>query len=85
MSEEQKNIETGAEQTGGTGAIIGVVIIVLVLILGAWYIIGNRIEKINTPVTPESEVAEITTGTSTELEDIQTDLDSVNFEALDQE
>lgn len=82
MNEETTNIQTEAK-SGGTGALIGAIIIIVLLVIGGWYFIGNRIEKIqeqkaNTPV------GDITTGDSTEIEDIEQDIKNLNIDALEQ-
>jgi len=63
------------EKSGGIGAITGAIIIIILLIAGAWYFIGNQIQK-------KAGTNEIITGSSTELNDIQEDLDNVNLNIL---
>jgi hypothetical protein len=55
------------------GAVIGAVIIIILLIAAGWYFIGNRVEKIQ-----EAKTIEVTTGDSTEVADLQTDLDNLD-------
>ncbi len=83
MDEQATNNISAEQKSGSTGGIIGAIIIIILIVIGGFYFIGNRVEKIqeqkqNTPVN------EITTGTSTELVDIQTDLDNVNLDVLNQ-
>ncbi len=69
------------QKTGGSGAIIGVIIIIILIVAGGWYFIGNRVEKIQ----EEKEVAktlEVSTGTSTEVADIEADLKNLDLNSL---
>lgn len=68
-------------KSGGSGGIIGAIIIIAIIIAGGWYFIGNRVEKIQDQKGTASAI-EITTGTSTEVADIQTDLDNLNLDVL---
>lgn len=70
-------------QSNNHGGIIGAIIIIIVLIAGGWYFIGNRVEKISDQKDAE-KVLDVTTGSSTEVEDIQTDLDNLDLEVLNQ-
>jgi uncharacterized protein HemX len=65
-------------KSGGKGAIIGAIIIIIILVAGGWYFIGNRIQEQN----QMGKVLDTSTGTSTEVEDIQTDLDNLDINAL---
>jgi len=73
MENEVTNIESKPKEYGG---IISTIVIIILLIAGGWYFIGNRIGKIN-----EVSIG-INTGTSTEIEDIQKDLDDLNLDIL---
>jgi flagellar basal body-associated protein FliL len=59
-----------------SGPLIGIIIIIIILLAGAWYFIGNRIEKIQNQknATSSPETFDPITSSSTEIEDIQTDL-----------
>jgi uncharacterized membrane protein YqiK len=70
------------EKSGGIGAMIGMIIIIILLVAGGWYFISNRIEKIEEQ--KEAIVIEVSTGESTEIADIQTDLDNLNIDILNQ-
>lgn len=69
------------QKTNNIGGIIGAIIIIILLIAGGWYFIGNRVEKIQDQKN-SNPVVEVTTGTSTEITDIQTDLDNLDVDAL---
>ncbi len=69
------------EKSKGVGGIIAAIIIIVLLIAGGWYFIGNRVEKIQDQKNNGSAI-EVTTGTSTEITDIQTDLDNLNVDTL---
>jgi len=69
-------------KSGGLGAIMGAIIIIVLIVAGGWYFIGNRVEKIQEQ-KEANKVLDITTGSSTEIEDIQTDLDNLDLKVLD--
>jgi hypothetical protein len=73
-------------KSGGMGAIIGAIIIIIILVAGGWYFIGNRVEKISDQKeqAKANQTIDVTTGTSTEVDDIQADLDNLDLNALDQ-
>jgi len=90
MSEIENNniVYDSNGKSTGTGALIGTIIIIVVLIAGGWYFVSSRMDKIN---QQNSAVNEATTtfststlSTSTEIVDIQKDLDSVNLDTLGQ-
>lgn len=64
-------------KNGGHGAIIGAIIIIVLLIVAGWYFIGNRVEKIQ-----EAKTIEVKTGDSTEVTDLQADLDNLDIETF---
>lgn len=71
------------EHKSGSGAIIGAIIIIIILIAGGWYFIGNKVEKIQTQ-KETAKVLDVSTGTSTEISDIQKDLDNLDLNVLNQ-
>ena len=71
------------EKSSGMGAITGAIIIVVILAAGAWYFIGNRVEKIEIQ-KQATKVIDVSTGSSTEVSDIQTDLDNLDLNSLEQ-
>jgi hypothetical protein len=75
--------EVNTTKANGSGAVIGVVIIIILLIAGAWYFIGNKVDKIQTQ-NGTAKTLDVTTGTSTELPDIQKDLNNLDLKVLDQ-
>ncbi len=78
---ETPNVIPAEVKTGGNGAVIGAIIIIIIIIAGGWYFISNRLEKIE---KQKQETAnQILTGSSTEITDIQTDLDNVDLNILD--
>jgi Ca2+/Na+ antiporter len=84
MDNETKNTMLQEPKSGSTGAIIGAIIIIVLLIAGGWYFIGNRIEKIETQKKSNNKdiVIDLTTGTSTEIKDIQKDLEGLDLKVL---
>jgi hypothetical protein len=83
MDNETTNTILQEPKSGGTGAIIGAIVIIVLLIVGGWYFIGNRIEKIETQKNNSTEVIiDLSTGTSTELEDIEADLKNLDLKVL---
>jgi hypothetical protein len=71
-------------KSGGIGPVAGAIIIIALLIIGGWYFIGNRVEKIQNQPATSTEVGGVATGSSTEVKDIQTDLNNVNLDVLNQ-
>jgi len=69
----------------GFGGIIGAIIIIAILVAGGWFFIGGRVKKIQNQKAANDTtiVGDVTTGTSTEITDIETDLNNVNLKALD--
>jgi hypothetical protein len=82
MENEVNNTIT-TESKGGFGGVIGAIVIIVLLIAGGWYFIGNRVEKIQDQ-KEAAKVLDVSTGDSTEVADIQTDLDNLDLNALDQ-
>jgi hypothetical protein len=79
MENETNNNLPPEQAHHGLGGIIGTLIIVALLIAGGWYFIGNRVEKIQEQKAQQpanTEIGDIVTGSSTEVSDIQTDLDN---------
>lgn len=87
--------ELEAPQTKSTGAIIGSIIIIIVLIIGGLYLWGKQIVEKETQDTLTSEqiLSETDTtidslknqGTSSKISDIETDLNSTDLNNLDKE
>ncbi|MEI6528640.1 MAG: hypothetical protein WCO10_03155 [bacterium] len=90
MADFENNIITGSneQKPSGMGGVVGAIIIIIVLIAGGWYFIGNRIDKISQPtsevVSNEVTYSTSTLSTSSEIVDIQKDLDSLNLDSLGQ-
>lgn len=80
--ENETNSTISTEPKGGFGGVIGAIIIIVLIIAGGWYFIGNRVEKIQNQNQATTTI-EVTTGDSTEVTDIQTDLDNLNLKVLD--
>lgn len=102
MSNESQNVPQHFSDThhGHVGAILGVLIIVLILILGGLYLWGStlstnenaaRVERTipnNEPETPRANADRQilnTTSSSNELDAISADLESTNLDSLDAE
>jgi hypothetical protein len=82
MDNETTNTIPTEPKSGGVGAITGAIIIIVLIVAGGWYFIGNRVEKIQDQ-KEANEALDVTTGSSTEIEDIQTDLDNLDLKVLD--
>lgn len=93
---EQMNMNTGAQmppmptEKKSTGAIISIIVIVLVVAFGAYYFLkqvptGTEAGSLTPAETQmDSVISAISTqGASTELVDIQKDVDATNFTGLD--
>jgi preprotein translocase subunit YajC len=46
MEEPENNKIEEQKSEGGTGAMIGVIIIIIVLLVGIWYFVTNKLEQI---------------------------------------
>ncbi|TSD03210.1 MAG: hypothetical protein Athens071416_271 [Parcubacteria group bacterium Athens0714_16] len=87
--------EIEAPQTKSTGAIIGSIIIIIVLIIGGLYLWGKQIIQTETQIslTPEQILSETdpaldslnTQGTSTKITNIEADLNTTDLNNLDKE
>ncbi len=66
------------------GSIIGIVLVLLVLIAGAFYFIGQRLEKQKEfqNAINQNQVATTTATTSDEITDIEEDINSMNVDDL---
>lgn len=80
------------KQSGGSGALISLVVVVLVIVLGAWYIFTDRVSETQPADTPaseaafEAEVSEIETVSEDDsLSAIEADLNATDLESLDAE
>jgi Ca2+/Na+ antiporter len=83
MDNETTKIISEETKSSGTGEIIGAIIIIILLIAGGWYFIGKRVEKIENQKNSSTEVPiDLSTGTSTEIEDIETDLKNLDLKVL---
>ena len=73
-------------KSGGVGGGVAVIIIIIIIIAGGWYFIGNRVEKISDQKqqAESAKVIDVSTGTSTEVADIQKDLDNLDLNTLNQ-
>ena len=69
-------------ESSGMGGVIGAIIIIILLVIGGWYFISNRLDKIEQQKAT-MEVGDVVTGDSTEVEDIQTDLNNLDLKVLD--
>ena len=71
------------EKSSGMGAVTGAIIIIVILAAGGWYFIGNRVEKIEVQ-KQATKTMDVSSGLSTEVVDIQTDLDNLDLNSLNQ-
>jgi FlaG/FlaF family flagellin (archaellin) len=69
------------EQTNdkGVGPIIGTIIVIIVIIMGGFYFLGQRTEKLN---TNNNEIANPTATTSDEVSSLQDDINSLDVDSL---
>jgi hypothetical protein len=67
------------EQANGFGTIIGIIIVVIVLIVGAFYFAGQRIEKSK---EFQNSINQAQSSTSDEVSNLETDAASMNFDDL---
>ncbi len=78
MENEDKKVEV-RESENGVGGIIGAVIIIVVILIGGWYFIFNREDRIE----KTDEVITTPISDSTEIADIEVELESLNLDVLD--
>jgi len=71
------------EKSSGMGAVTGAIIIIVILAAGGWYFIGNRVEKIEVQ-KQATKTVDVSAGSSSEIADIQTDLDNLDINILNQ-
>lgn len=66
------------------GAIMGIIVVVIVLIVGAFYFIGQRIEKQKEfqNAMNQNQIATTAVTTSDEVSDIEKDANSINLDNL---
>lgn len=83
MENETITTNSNEPKSSGFGGIIGAIIIIIILIVGGWYFIGNRVEKIQEQ-KEATKVIDVSTGTSTEVDDIQEDLENLDLDSLNQ-
>ena len=92
---EQTPLPQGNNGEKSVGPIVGIVIIVIILIIGALYVWGQKITEnkkmLNdeTTVTPSSETDSLTANfqtqsSSDEVDSIQGDLNATSFDSIDQ-
>lgn len=87
--------EIEAPQTKSTGAIIGSIIIIIILIIGGLYLWGKQIteKEAQSSITPEQILSETdpaldllkTQGISDKITDIEADLNATDLNNLDKE
>ena len=72
------------EKSGAWGGIMGAIIIIIIIVAGGWYFIGGKVEKIEVQKQQNqaAKVIDVSTGTSTEVTDIQKDLDNLDLNVL---
>jgi hypothetical protein len=71
------------ETTKSYGGVIGAIVIIVILVAGGWYFIGNKVEEVQEQ-KQSAKTLDVSTGASTEVADIQTDLDNLDLNALNQ-
>ncbi|MFA7193710.1 MAG: hypothetical protein WC087_02240 [Candidatus Paceibacterota bacterium] len=86
MENETQNFETKNTKSGDkVGPLVGSVIIILIIILGAFYLFSTIKEKVNVEVeNPETTQTE-TVNESDEITDIEAELNSTEVEDMEEE
>lgn len=74
--EPQNAMPMGEQKKGGVGALIGSIIIILILVLGALYFWGGKLQTNDQELNFDNSSAAVngTTGASDEVSDIEADL-----------
>ncbi len=75
------------EEQKSNGGLVGVIIVVIILIAGAWYMWRSREKAVVPPTdeiaTEETSIANLNTqGSSDEIGDIEADLNATSLDAL---
>jgi hypothetical protein len=73
----------GEQKKEGISGLMGAIIIIVIIVAGGWYFIGNRVEKIQDQ-KEAGKVLDVSTGTSTEVADIEADLNNLDLNSLNQ-
>ena len=82
---------SGTPESGGTGAVVGSLIVIILIVVGGIYFLLERTstspaELIETPPTEDSLAAELSVQSdSNEIAAIEADLDATDLDALDDE
>lgn len=70
-------------QTNSFGTISGIIIVVIILLIGAYYFVNQRIEKSNEFKASLQQAENVTNSTSSdEISDIEKDVNSINTDTL---
>lgn len=83
--------ETPTPKSSSVGALIGIVVVILVIVLGGLYFWGQRVEQLEqkdslTALGEDNSVETLQTqGTSDEIGDIEADVNATDLENLDKE
>jgi hypothetical protein len=85
MENTENNSAEASKSGNGFGTIIGITIIVIVLLAGAWYFLGQRVAKLEEQKQISTVIDESKLSTSTEVVDLQADLGKIDMEVLDQQ
>lgn len=74
--QDEKEIKPNNVQSGTVGALAGTIIVLGLLLFGAFYIFGQRLAE-------QKQAAVILMNQSDEIQDIQADIDSIKYDNLE--
>lgn len=83
--EPQNAMPMGEPKKSGVGALIGSIIIILILVLGALYFWGGKLQTSDQELNFDDSSAAVTTSTSDEVSDIEADLNQTEAVNLDED
>lgn len=83
--EPQNAMPMGEPKKSGVGALIGSIIIILILVLGALYFWGGKLQTSEEELNFDDSSAAVTTSTSDEVSDIEADLNKTETVNLDED
>ena len=84
--EPQNGMPMGEPKKGGVGALIGSIIVILILVLGALYFWGGKLQQEEGELNfDESAAVNAVAGASDELSDIEADLNAGDALNLDED
>ena len=77
-----ETINQSSNSNKGVGSIIGIIVVVVILIVGAIYIFGSKVENSKT-IAPVASSSQTVDTTASDISSIESDLNNVDVKTLD--